>query len=170
MDISIKYRIIILQSTDPKTLSNKKGSREDDWTSLRRGNQIDVRGGWMEGTGGEEGTRESGFRSDCAPTLRRDCWYQPILQLPWRQWLSIYQCPRLDQVHSLRQWHQIFLFFHKFTSCLFSEDSLRFKAPLYSQVSPYITFFSPYFSRLDAEFSEFRAKVQRQINIPSNHL
>jgi hypothetical protein len=49
----------MLQSTDLKKLSNKEGSREDACISLRRGNKINNRGGWREGTVWERGRWES---------------------------------------------------------------------------------------------------------------
>ena len=51
--LAIKYRTTMLQSTDPKKPSNKKGLREDAWLSLRRRNKTDISGGWREGTGWE---------------------------------------------------------------------------------------------------------------------
>jgi hypothetical protein len=41
----------MLQSTEPKKLSNKEGPRVDAWISLRWGNRIEFGGGWKEGTG-----------------------------------------------------------------------------------------------------------------------
>lgn len=57
--------IIKLQFTDPERLSNKEGSLEVAWTSLKRRNRIDAAGrpeGGEDGNGrdwaGEEGWRE----------------------------------------------------------------------------------------------------------------
>ena len=46
----MKYRIPLLQPTDPKKLNNKEGLREDACISLRMGNKIFNRE-WREGTG-----------------------------------------------------------------------------------------------------------------------
>jgi len=45
----------MLQSTDPKKLSNKESLKEDVGISLRRRNKIDIVNGWREQTGWERG-------------------------------------------------------------------------------------------------------------------
>jgi hypothetical protein len=53
----------MLQSTDPKKLGNKEGPREEVWISLRRGNKIDVGGGWRQGLReGVKRRRKMGWR------------------------------------------------------------------------------------------------------------
>ena len=47
----IKYRITMLQSTDPKKPNTKEGPRKSGWIFLRRRNKIDIWGGWRKGTG-----------------------------------------------------------------------------------------------------------------------
>jgi hypothetical protein len=48
--LSIKYRIFMLQSIDPKKSNSKESPREDAFISLRRGNKIDVGGTWIKDT------------------------------------------------------------------------------------------------------------------------
>ena len=61
MDISQKYRITRIQSTDHKKCSKQKGASKDASIPLRRGNKIITgdRGreepGWEMGEGGEKG-------------------------------------------------------------------------------------------------------------------
>jgi hypothetical protein len=43
--LDIRYRITMLQLTDPKKLNNKEGSREDVLISLRSGKKIIMGGG-----------------------------------------------------------------------------------------------------------------------------
>jgi hypothetical protein len=62
--LAIKYRIPMLQSTDPKKLSNSEGPREDVWISLRRGNKIVIWSGWRERTGWERGYGEEWRRGE----------------------------------------------------------------------------------------------------------
>lgn len=47
--LAIKYRLNMLQSRNPKKLSNKD-TRDDALISLRMGNKIDIKGGWRKGT------------------------------------------------------------------------------------------------------------------------
>ena len=57
----------MLQSTDPKKLSNKKGPRRDISISLRVRNRKDIRGGWRKGNvwkGVWKGVRAEGNRRD----------------------------------------------------------------------------------------------------------
>jgi hypothetical protein len=48
----------MLQSTDPKKLSNEEDPREDAWFSLRRGTKIDIGSGWRGELGGKGGEKE----------------------------------------------------------------------------------------------------------------
>lgn len=50
--LAIRYRIPMLQSTDPQKL-NKEGTREDAWSSLKSGNKIVTWARREEGTGWE---------------------------------------------------------------------------------------------------------------------
>jgi hypothetical protein len=43
----MKYKIIMLQSTDPKKLSNNEGPRDDAWISLKQESNSYWR--WIEG-------------------------------------------------------------------------------------------------------------------------
>ena len=60
LSCTIRYRIAMLHSTDPKEPNNKEDPREEAWIFLRRGNKIDIGNGWMEGTGWERGWEGSG--------------------------------------------------------------------------------------------------------------
>ena len=50
--LAIKYRMHTLQPTDKKS-NNKQGLKEDDGILHRRGNKIDIGGGWKERPGWE---------------------------------------------------------------------------------------------------------------------
>jgi hypothetical protein len=92
----MKYRITILQSTNPKKLCNKEGPKKDAWISLRRENKIDIRGEWTEGTewqkgwGGKQGRgsgrrkRGRGLEERMVASLR------PARDLEWGRLLGVY--------------------------------------------------------------------------------
>jgi hypothetical protein len=53
--LAIKFLITMLQSTDPKKLSNWKGPRKDAWISRRSRNKIDIWSSWKKVTGWKRG-------------------------------------------------------------------------------------------------------------------
>jgi hypothetical protein len=49
--LAIKYRITMLQYTDPETPHNKEVPRDDAQVSLRRGSKTEIGSRWKEGAG-----------------------------------------------------------------------------------------------------------------------
>lgn len=67
--LAAKYRITILQSTDPERLRNKEGTRGDAWVSLGKGNKID----FCRWTGGVD-MRDQRERGQRGKSTGRDAW------------------------------------------------------------------------------------------------